>query len=96
MININEIKPTAKFIRITSEFEQDGNYYALYKSLTMAINLTSGTYFEAFPGVFVEVLGIEYSYGNTQITVSYRHDGKTNQKILSHQEEIWIAWIEEV
>ncbi|CAK7009142.1 hypothetical protein [Saezia sanguinis] len=61
MININDIKSIAKYTHHTSEFEQDGRSYLLNKSLTMAINLTAGTFFEALPGSFAEVLKIKYN-----------------------------------
>jgi len=96
MITINDIKCTVKYTRHTSEFEQDGKSYLLNKSLTMAINLTAGTFFEAFPGSFAEVLEIEYNAGKKQLSVSYLDQEKIKQKILAYQEDVWVAWIDEV
>ncbi|RUS67774.1 hypothetical protein CUZ56_00251 [Saezia sanguinis] len=96
MININDIKSIAKYTRHTSEFEQDGKSYLLNKSLTMAINLTAGTFFEALPGSFAEVLKIDYNTEKKQLSVSYLDQGKIRQKILAYQEDVWIAWIDEV
>ena len=96
MININQIKKNARFHRVSSEFEQDGKSYILYESLSVAINLTAGIFFEGLPGVYAKVLDIEYSQGNAWLTISYRHNGRKKKKRHANQDEVWIAWIEEV
>ena len=96
MININDIKPTAKFTRHVSEFEQDGKFYLLTKAITMPINLCTGTYFEVSADVYTEVLDIEYHAEKRELTVSYKERGKIKKKRLGYMDDVWVAWIEEI
>ena len=96
MININDIKPTAKFTSHISEFEQDGKFYLLNKTITIPINLRVGTHFEVSVGVYTEILDIEYHSEKGELTVSYKERGKIKKKRLAYLDEIWVAWVMEV